>query len=547
MLSYEGIAKNFRFTVVQVTKQLERTLRLLDSPDPRLVEAVQTGDDYIDTQKSLIENECFKFIGFVKHQDERLIDAVRAISVITSNLERIADLTVNVSRQVGFLGDTALLKRFDYKAYFAALFEGLNLISDAMFDRDSTLALRICYAEEKVDQLYGADVQVILGALRPSGEPNRLVTVLFILHYLERMGDALLNIGEAILFTILGEKLKFRQFRVLEDAVAATPDLEPSLDDKNLASIWGTRSGVRVGTMEEHNGDADNEKILFKEGNPDKLNRERENLQRWAAIAPGVVPKVVEYEQRDAGAALLVQYLDGATFQDILLNAETDVVRCALARLKETLRRVWTTTKRPEPVNGRYLQQLTTRLDDVHRLHPHLAAKELRVGSLHVPSFAQRLDMAADADAELAAPFSVFIHGDFNIDNIIYNRDADTLHFVDVHRSCEMDYVQDASVFLVSIFRRPVFVPRIRVNLEAVSHAFLRFLRSFAAEEGDATFEARLALGLIRSFATSTRFELNRRFAKRMQARAELLLDRLLAHKGRPWDAFRMPDGVLVY
>jgi len=164
-----------------------------------------------------------------------------------------------------------------------------------------------------------------------------------------------------------------------------------------------------------------------------------------------------------------------------------------------------------------------------------------------VHPFAELLERAGPIDRALSAPFSVFIHGDFNLDNIIYNPEGNALHFVDVHRSCEMDYVQDVSVFLVSSFRLPVFVPRIRKSLEAVSLAFLGFVRDFAREQDDGTFEARLALGLIRSFTTSTRFELNRDFAQTMHQRAILLLTKLVAHDGRPWDSFRVPDGVLVY
>ena len=166
---------------------------------------------------------------------------------------------------------------------------------------------------------------------------------------------------------------------------------------------------------------------------------------------------------------------------------------------------------------------------------------------MRVPAFATLLQQAETLDAELPSPFSVFIHGDFNLDNIIYNPKTDTIHFVDVQRSRQMDYAQDVSVFLVSSFRMPVFEPATRNRLEQVALAFLRFARDFAARQGDTTFEARLALGLVRSFTTSTRFELNRRFARTMQQRAALLLHMLLEARPASWTEFHVPDNILVY
>jgi len=551
VLSFNGIAKNFRLMVVQVTKQIETTLKLLDAPDPRLISAIQSADDYVDTQKSMIENECFKFLGHRETDDHRLVDSVRALNVITSNLERIADLSVNISRQVQYLGDAAILRRFDYRMYFDALLEGFGLIDKALFARDSSLGLRICRLEGKLDGLYRTDLQRIMSELRSARDVERLVTVLFILHYLERMGDALLNVGEAIIFAALGERLKIHQYRVLDEVFSTTPGIEHSITDVELESIWGTRSGVRVGTAQDVGQDASHDKapqkVLFKGGDPNKLQRERESLQRWNQVAPGLAPAVVEYEEKDSEAALLLEYLDGSTFQYITLNSPAPILRKALDRTTQTLRMLWLDTKTNRPVNGEYLPQLKARMDDVFRVHPYLNGRHVSIGSMHAPSFKELLGEAEEIGRSLDAPFSVLIHGDFNVDNIIYNHEADTLHFVDVHRSRDMDFVQDVSVFLVSNFRQPVFVTRIRAKLEIVSLEFLRFVRAFAAEQNDGTFDARLALGLARSFVTSTRFELNRDFTTAMYHRAILLLNKLVSHRGRPWEQFRVPDDVLLY
>ena len=109
------------------------------------------------------------------------------------------------------------------------------------------------------------------------------------------------------------------------------------------------------------------------------------------------------------------------------------------------------------------------------------------------------------------------------------------------------DYVQDVSVFLISVFRLPVFDHRTRRRLNWSIMDFFEFARKFSVENRDETFEARLALGLGRSFFTSTRFELNRKFARKMYMRSVYLLERLTEHQGRPWSEFVLPGEVLIY
>jgi hypothetical protein len=75
----------------------------------------------------------------------------------------------------------------------------------------------------------------------------------------------------------------------------------------------------------------------------------------------------------------------------------------------------------------------------------------------------------------------------------------------------------------------------------------LEFARAFAADQQDATLEARLALGLVRSLVSSTRFDIRRSFAEEMLRRGMYLLERLVDFDRARLDAFRLPSDVLLY
>ncbi len=545
MRSTEAIVRNLELMLVQVRKQLELTGRLLDEPGSDLANSIRSTEAYIDTQKSMIENSCFELVH--RAEGTRQVDEARAIAMIAGNLERIADFAVNITRQIEHIKDLDLLRRFDTGSYIRLLLDGIDAIPAALDAHDSAAALRICRIEDEVDQLYGRHFREIIETLRNTQHVEDPMTTLFILHYLERMGDALLNIGEAILFAVLGERLKIQQYRVLDDALAASPEIANTITKVELDSFWGTRSGVRVGMAQDHPEEGTDRKVVFKEGSSEKLEREKDSLQRWESVAPGLVPSVVEFKRREHGAAMLLQFLDGVTFQSIVLNADAVMIRNTLQHIEETLGTIWTKTRTAVPVPASFIRQLRKRLPDVFRLHPEFRGRKIDIGHHRLPRIDEMIETAAEIERELAAPFMVFSHGDFNVDNIIWDGSAHRLYFVDVHRSGDMDYVQDVSVFLVSNFRQPVFVPAIRRRIDGVCLEFLRFARQFAQQHDDALFEVRLALGLIRSFTTSTRFELNRKFARMMFQRATLLLNRVTDHRGQPWSAFRVPENVLVY
>lgn len=187
-----------------------------------------------------------------------------------------------------------------------------------------------------------------------------------------------------------------------------------------------------------------------------------------------------------------MEFLTGCTLQEMVLNAEEKDLGNALFLLEETLGRAWTMTKKPGNVSADFMGQMRSRQSAVFRIHPDFDAGQLEIGDLALPSFGRLLALVQGATAELSAPFSVLIHGDLNLNNIIYNPDEDRIHFIDLHRSRHTDYVQDASVFLVSNFRLPVFDCEIRKRLDHIIDAFFRFTEKFANLTGDATFQARL-------------------------------------------------------
>jgi len=544
----QTIEKNLRFLTLEVIKQVERAQQVLDVPSLPARRQVSQRDDYIDHLRSVIENKIFEFLGRHGDLDKAETDQLRSVGLVATNLERIADHCVNVMGQLEHFDDSRFFHRYAYGPFFETTIGALRRVLPAVHERDTAAAIEVCRAEARLDDLYQQKFERILAEMALGREVPELVTSLFIFHYLERMGDCLKNVGEAIIFAKMGERLKYHQYQAVRDAMdrmATEGDDPASLD---FEGIWGTRSGCRVGKIHDP---ADEESptpgVIYKEGDRDKIRREKEGIERWERILPGLPPRVVEYQENDRDAALLIEYLEGRTFQELLLSGESQRLAWAQSLLESTLTAIWNQTAEPTPVPPRFLEQLTARLEDAARVHPFLREPDRQIGVLRIPELPQLIAQSRALDDELQCPFSVFGHGDFNIDNIIFDLAGQRVHFIDLYRSRDMDYVHMVTVFMVSIFRLPVFDVELREAMNESVFRCYRFAQQFATQRRDRSFAARMALGLVRSFVTSTRFESDRVFARNMLRRAVYLLEKLNGHRPLPWDAFHFPEDVLIY
>ena len=545
ILADQGIAKNFKFMVLEVTKQIEDTIRALENPNDKIIEKILARDDYIDNLKSVIENECF-YGDLGRKLEKKELDVIRSVDIITSNLEKIADYAENVVSQIQYLENRDFINQFEYNAFFHEVLQGLGWVSKSLFKMDVSLALRICRTEFNLDRLFSENFKKVMEKLRSGENAENSVTALLILGYLERMGDALLNIGEAVIFAALGEKLKIHDFEALEDSMESYGMAGP-LTEIAIESVWETKSGCKIKHVSERNGKREKKGAIYKEGRIKKIQKEKENIELWEKIFPGLPPRIYGFKENGKKAFILLECLKGITLQQLLLEPQKKSLEVPLESLKRTLLQIWKSTKKEQKAKAGFSKQLIGRIDDVLKVHPEFGSPSEQIGPLKTYSFSELIRIAEEIENDIEAPFAVFIHGDFNNDNIFFNKKERRVQFVDLYRSDYQDYAQDVSVFLVSCFRLPVFDSLIRDKLNYVTTDFFKFARDFSIQSGDDTFEARVGLGLARSFTTSTRFEFNKKFAADMFQRARYLLQKLAEHKGKAWSCFRIPEEILIY
>jgi phosphate uptake regulator len=530
-----AIRENLHFLLVETTSHLALLKEYLDQPSVHIATRLMERKGYVESLRRTIQDYALRqMTASAKREADR--QHYRSVELIATHLERIAELCRDALVQASHIDDHRRLRLKEFRSMLERVDEALVQIAPALQQQNTAQALKIGKVEQKLDRDYYRLLKEETLALKKAKRPADAINQILLAHRIEQMGDALLAISEAIISVCMGQHFNTERFHALSDSIGDLKAVN-GLDDVQVVSLAQTRSGSAVNALSDED---DVTHAVFKDGRKRKLKEERQRVADWHEILPGIAPRILSYRKQGDSASLLIEHLVGETFEQILLHGSDKLLQEAFEQLTRTLKRIWHETRSDKPVGADYSGQLNKRLPDVYAVHPAFDTSASAIGGLELAGFKSQLMQLKQLEKGLKAPFSVYIHGDFNVDNIIYDPGEGRINFIDLHRSRYMDYLQDVSVFMVSCYRLRVFDPRIRQRIQAISHEFYRFARRYAGKQGDESFETRLALGLIRSFATSTRFILDKSLSWAMFNRAVYLMQRLLEAQGST-QPFKLP------
>ena len=537
MITFESLDDNFRFLILELEKQARDALGFFENKGGDALRSVMHRRDKIDDRKARVENDCYVVMGSGRELSDKESLRIRAMQVVCNSLERMSYLFDQMVRRVDENRNFNALGGIDIQSGFEMILTGITTLYPAFNGKSMDGALGLCNVKSRLEALF----KPVLAKMEKGGE-SVFISDLDVIHAFERLGDELLFSGEAVLFSIVGEKIRKEQFESLRKTLTES-GVYDCLSKVDYKAILGTRSGCRIGWVDSQDGLFTHGSI-YKEGPKEKIVKEVKANAKWQSLSPELVPAIYNVTEQGEKASMLVSYLPGKTLDHLLVESDGRAFPFAWKTLLETLILFWGETLKSEPVPSDHMVQLQKRQKDVLSVHPDFSRESLSICGTDIVSFEKMIERCAFLEKEVSAPFSVLIHGDFNLNNIIYNQKDRKICYIDLHRSRDGDYVQDASVCLVSHFRMPLFdgLRKGRIN-EGMGRIFT-FVEDFAATRGDSLFYFRMALALARSFYTSTRFELSRPFAREMYNRSCYLLERVLAWQGAKED-FRLSVEVL--
>ena len=202
----EKLKKKFMILGSLVEDRMQKACVAMQNRDPELLEKIIASDWEIDDMEIEVEEECLKILAL--HQpvagDLRLLVAIIKIN---NELERIADIAVNISKRVQTISkDSALSSTIDYQPMARKVLHMLKMCLDALVTEDADLARRIFLEDEEVDQLRNQAYKSIIRELDSNpGHASCLVNMYLLARHLERVGDRTTNIAEEVIYLVEGE------------------------------------------------------------------------------------------------------------------------------------------------------------------------------------------------------------------------------------------------------------------------------------------------------------------------------------------------------
>lgn len=503
-----------------VSQQMGQALEAFVQNDLALAESVVEQDDQVDSLNLRVESSAFDAAGLPQLTPGDRRAAISGLKVAI-NLERIGDAATHIGKRV------SIVRREGVSPYPYPLQSAKSLVINsieeavrAYLEEDLELAKRACALEPDLDALYVEGLQSIRERARE--DPTSIdysLHLLPVLKYLEKIGDYVLNIGEQAIFLVTGNRLHFSQYQQLDHLLHYVGEQEV------YAPFHDGISGAVVAQVSAERP------LLYKEGTKRKIQAEVAGTAAWNEIDSELVPQIISSVTYRDRQALLREFVDGVLLSQVFFNgSDRRTQREVAEKLCSTLGYLWERTLVPQTPQLQYIGQLRSRLPEVYALHPGLsdaASAPLRSGGKGVRPLEELLETAEEREHSLAPPFSVWLHGDLNANNIVFSRQDNVLKFIDVHRSVYGDYLQDLTVFMVGLRRVPDVSPRIRRRLAGVDKRIRGFALEFAAKHGDENVEERMLLGEARSYITSARIVLQPSLAEWLFKRGRMVLQEL--------------------
>ena len=195
---------------VMVQEAIYKSIEALKNRDKQGAKEVIDTDDKIDELELAIDEKCIDLIA--RHQP--MAGDLRFITTgmkINAELERIADLAVDISQRVLELLDKPILKPLIDIPKLSVIAQ--NMVRDAIdafVKRDVELAKKVALSDSEADKLRNLVQDELINdymAKDPSTAP-RAVPLLLIARHLERICDHTTIIAEDVIYMVEGKVIK---------------------------------------------------------------------------------------------------------------------------------------------------------------------------------------------------------------------------------------------------------------------------------------------------------------------------------------------------
>ncbi|KAB2493588.1 phosphate signaling complex protein PhoU [Priestia endophytica] len=201
----DSLREKLFYMVEQAQHSLKMAVSSLQQQDENLARKVIEEAPKIDELEYEINNDAIQLLAKQSPVASDLRRIVIAIKV-SSDLERIGDLSENIARISLRIGDKQLVKPIEEIPKMAEVVQEMLLSSFKAFDaEDVRLAKEVAEKDDLVDAYYGNLVDELTMLMTTHQQDiHQLTQLQFVCRHIERIGDHITNICENIVYLVTG-------------------------------------------------------------------------------------------------------------------------------------------------------------------------------------------------------------------------------------------------------------------------------------------------------------------------------------------------------
>ncbi len=192
-----------------VEKAISDAIKSLVERNSALAVETIDRDPLVNALEVEIDEECIRLIALrqPRASDLRLITTAMKI---TTDLERMGDLAVDISERTLELNEESQLKPYIDIPRMAEIAQGMVKDAlDAFVNRDSALARDVLMRDDMVDNLnYQVFNELLFFMIQDPKTVSRAVKITYISKYLERIADHATNIAEMVVYLVEGKIIR---------------------------------------------------------------------------------------------------------------------------------------------------------------------------------------------------------------------------------------------------------------------------------------------------------------------------------------------------
>ena len=202
----DQLKKRFLELGALVEDRVRKACSVIEHRDAELAEQIIKSDWEIDEMEIEVEEECLKILAL--HQPvARDLRLLIAIIKINNELERIADIAVNIAKRVQtIIKHSTTSFRIDYTEMSTRVLSMLKMSLDSLVSENADLARQVFVDDDEVDEMRNQVYATVIKEMNDQpGHAACLLNLYLLSRHLERLSDRATNIAEEVIYLVEGE------------------------------------------------------------------------------------------------------------------------------------------------------------------------------------------------------------------------------------------------------------------------------------------------------------------------------------------------------